>query len=90
MLKLNGQVVKAELPEPAAFGRLCVETIELELIDDFGMPAAFGRLCVETSVSGSVLGRCIPAAFGRLCVETMSLPKAMNTRAPSRLRAAVC
>ena len=33
---------------PAAFGRLCVETIELELIDDYGMAAAFGRLCVET------------------------------------------
>ena len=35
--------------EPAAFRRLCVETIELELMDEYGMPAAFRRLCVETS-----------------------------------------
>ena len=32
----------------AAFGRLCVETIELDLMDEYGMAAAFGRLCVET------------------------------------------
>ena len=34
---------------PAAFRRLCVETIELELMDEYGMPAAFRRLCVETN-----------------------------------------
>ena len=33
---------------PAAFRRLCVETIELDLMDAYGMPAAFRRLCVET------------------------------------------
>ena len=66
----------AEKPEskpiynPAAFGRLCVETIELELIDDFGMPAAFGRLCVETSQGTVIKEIDKPAAFGRLCVET--------------------
>ena len=38
----------------AAFGRLSVETIELELIDDYGMAAAFGRLSVETGTGGQV------------------------------------
>ena len=34
--------------QPAAFGRLCVETgLRFEFIS-CGLPAAFGRLCVET------------------------------------------
>ena len=33
---------------PAAFGRLCVETFDLNPVDKQGVPAAFGRLCVET------------------------------------------
>mgnify|MGYP001673034505 CR=1 FL=1 len=55
---------------PAAFGRLCVETIELDLMDEYGMPAAFGRLCVETDLAKKVDKEWAPAAFGRLCVET--------------------
>ena len=34
--------------EPAAFGRLCVETAELTEFNGEKVPAAFGRLCVET------------------------------------------
>ena len=34
--------------EPAAFGRLCVETTYPEESDHTMLPAAFGRLCVET------------------------------------------
>ena len=34
--------------EPAAFGRLCVETISPWLNCISNLPAAFGRLCVET------------------------------------------
>ena len=33
---------------PAAFGRLCVETGRLIVVDEAENPAAFGRLCVET------------------------------------------
>ena len=33
---------------PAAFGRLCVETVNSFLGNIETMPAAFGRLCVET------------------------------------------
>ena len=33
---------------PAAFGRLCVETMSLKKVSDKSLPAAFGRLCVET------------------------------------------
>ena len=43
-----GEVIEHD---PAAFGRLCVETygsIASTLIDE---PAAFGRLCVETALS---------------------------------------
>ena len=34
---------------PAAFGRLCVETVTVNGLPDGAEPAAFGRLCVETS-----------------------------------------
>ena len=34
--------------EPAAFGRLCVETFWRIKMTEMVKPAAFGRLCVET------------------------------------------
>ena len=37
--------------QPAAFGRLCVETICYGLPSLSALPAAFGRLCVETSAA---------------------------------------
>ena len=37
--------------EPAAFGRLCVETVMRTRGIVPMTPAAFGRLCVETSIS---------------------------------------
>ena len=36
---------------PAAFGRLCVETMVYVSFLMLTIPAAFGRLCVETSCS---------------------------------------
>ena len=40
--------INKKLNQPAAFGRLCVETFhERTFFDKYG-PAAFGRLCVET------------------------------------------
>ena len=34
--------------QPAAFGRLCVETFSNKHFLTLPLPAAFGRLCVET------------------------------------------
>ena len=56
--------------DPAAFGRLCVETLCRVNHDLFIYPAAFGRLCVETFAHVANIGKDWPAAFGRLCVET--------------------
>ena len=39
---------------PAAFGRLCVETLILLNFTNKKAPAAFGRLCVETPVSAKI------------------------------------
>ncbi|EET43549.1 hypothetical protein NEISICOT_02637 [Neisseria sicca ATCC 29256] len=36
---------------PAAFGRLCVETLATCRHQRSALPAAFGRLCVETSAA---------------------------------------
>ena len=40
---------------PAAFGRLCVETVFHRTILHIVFPAAFGRLCVETVQNPDVL-----------------------------------
>ena len=55
---------------PAAFGRLCVETVAFGFWGLVTGPAAFGRLCVETSYLSDYSSLNRPAAFGRLCVET--------------------
>ena len=45
-------------PRPAAFGRLCVETLRRQRLASTAGPAAFGRLCVETcGMSWAMLGR---------------------------------
>ena len=76
--------------DPAAFGRLCVETEIWEAEMEISKPAAFGRLCVETIFSLAMMSTIRPAAFGRLCVETgLNGHSSMYTLA-SRLRAAVC
>ena len=57
--------------QPAAFGRLCVETTNGLGFASINEPAAFGRLCVETcTVLVASPMPANPAAFGRLCVET--------------------
>ena len=48
MLKQNVIVDIQPVLNPAAFGRLCVETYEGLSFAVEGIPAAFGRLCVET------------------------------------------
>ena len=48
MLKLDTSAVALHDGEPAAFGRLCVETVKRPQYRKLAFPAAFGRLCVET------------------------------------------
>ena len=76
---------------PAAFGRLCVETMRGAISRSISNPAAFGRLCVETIFhAGEIFDDQQPAAFGRLCVETDCTGDYSCDLNPSRLRAAVC
>ena len=55
---------------PAAFRRLCVETLPICMSFLFAAPAAFRRLCVETLPICMSFLFAAPAAFRRLCVET--------------------
>ena len=51
MLKQGVSLLREEIKiQPAAFGRLCVETMNIPFLCSMAMPAAFGRLCVETGV----------------------------------------
>ena len=51
MLKLNYLILKKKYITPAAFGRLCVETLFNMYKHIVFNPAAFGRLCVETRLA---------------------------------------
>ena len=75
----GGCVLKQAVPEicgraavPAAFGRLCVETLYRSMPYPEPRPAAFRRLCVETVKNRSPIRFDRPAAFRRLRVETLS------------------
>ena len=66
---------------PAAFGRLCVETLTSKPFSLAATnPAAFGRLCVETKKQSSCFEGLNPAAFGRLCVETIDVGLKLNVK----------
>ena len=55
VLKLKNDNETRFYRDPAAFGRLCVETL-VEMLQDGGKnPAAFGRLCVETEQDKKLL-----------------------------------
>ena len=75
---------------PAAFRRLCVETMPFTSSSTIFVPAAFRRLCVETILMAIFLIRFVPAAFRRLCVETTRYSTISTVTATSRLQAAVC
>ena len=82
MLKQTDAEKSRRTIDPAAFGRLCVET---EMRAGFvGIaPAAFGRLCVETYMTGFLHDTLEPAAFGRLCVETAELTEFNGEKVPA-------
>ena len=48
-MKLKTAHIKHIIQPPAAFGRLCVETLRIRIMLCNVRPAAFGRLCVETN-----------------------------------------
>ena len=73
VLKRIRRHILSPVGRPAAFGRLCVETMHLLTVREDMAPAAFGRLCVETAVIASIEQAIRPAAFGRLCVETTAI-----------------
>ena len=50
MLKQHTEHQPLPQTDPAAFGRLCVETCVWRGLSTVCAPAAFGRLCVETSL----------------------------------------
>ena len=74
VLKQHRKANAVLIIQPAAFGRLCVETISGKPAESREDPAAFGRLCVETTTAAAATADTTPAAFGRLCVETSWLP----------------
>ena len=70
---------------PAAFRRLCVETLTIRCGWPTDGPAAFRRLCVETLCFTKMKKVKSPAAFRRLCVETVnaSLSSSFMPQPPS-------
>ena len=75
--------------EPAAFGRLCVETGAAANLKSTEWPAAFGRLCVETPVNSiPELRQDQPPSGG--CVLKPVKVYRWDDEGASRLRAAVC
>ena len=74
MKPLLTEVIR-RVERPAAFRRLCVETIRNGNNAQNVQPAAFRRLCVETWDEWAEFYKPFPAAFRRLCVETQEQRK---------------
>ena len=60
----GGCVLKLHVPlnitsekKAAAFGRLCVETVLIQVKNEKGQAAAFGRLCVETTIDEPIIAQ---------------------------------
>ena len=59
---------------PAAFGRLCVETIYVEQAAVVAVPQPPSGGCVlKQAIRYMPFCTIVPAAFGRLCVETFAV-----------------
>ena len=90
VLKHVGFRRNSPMRNPAAFGRLCVETTQVVCLLTFKAPAAFGRLCVETApphISPPAVAQ--PPSGGCVLKPTM-ITGLRACNGPSRLRAAVC
>ena len=90
VLKLKGVEGYPKGLQPAAFRRLCVETLtRLQKREVLAQPPSGG--CVLKRRYHDITNVvCCPAAFRRLCVETDGLQPAAKLPLPSRLQAAVC
>ena len=89
MLKQHVAVMAICCTDPAAFGRLCVETSNLLQFDKLTSPAAFGRLCVETYASKDVMCPFSQPPSGGCVLKHLVCYQCPIVQ-PSRLRAAVC
>ena len=69
---------------PAAFGRLCVETVAAKalLIRQWSQPPSGGCVLKHVPRYSAVFSFC-PAAFGRLCVETLGRHQALVGSVPA-------
>ena len=90
VLKHYRNGVEAGASEPAAFRRLCVETLIWRNGKFRTYPAAFRRLCVETTFSTTPqrAHRTQPPSGG--CVLKLVSKLYFRYQLPSRLQAAVC
>ena len=71
---------------PAAFRRLCVETIELDLMDEYGIQPPSGGCVLKPVHAEGIADIGTPAAFRRLCVETLfaiTVPPLPDNQPPS-------
>ena len=90
VLKREGNRARFRVALAAAFGRLCVETIQIAAIAaEIEQPPSGG--CVLKHIRArSNRPPSRAAAFGRLCVETTDTSLSNEAVSGSRLRAAVC
>ena len=70
VLKLLKSQVFLMLKPPAAFGRLCVETLDLSDKSSYNAQPPSGGCVLKLLINRSNIMSIEPAAFGRLCVET--------------------
>ena len=75
---------------PAAFGRLRVETDDIEDYNGYKLPAAFGRLRVETIASCAYCSIKFAQPPSGGCVLKPGVGIGLVLGAASRLRAAAC
>ena len=90
VLKLNRLAHTVNITQSAAFGRLCVETMEAPdtEVKVQSQPPSGG--CVLKHHRTGINRQLFSAAFGRLCVETPFGLVGKSKPPVSRLRAAVC
>ena len=87
VLKQSGDQNKGYGAKPAAFRRLCVETLNVKLRVSIKAPAAFRRLCVETKQSYvyGIFGNIQPPSGGCVLKRLLYSLRTLN-RLPAAFR----
>ena len=83
MLKHSGLALDFKGIEPAAFGRLCVETGMVRLYSSVEAQPPSGGCVLKLDLLGEGFGEVGPAAFGRLCVETSQAARVCSISSPA-------